>query len=447
MHELQARRARRTREIVQRRNKVLDLMKTRSPLTGSKHTPAEYEAAKEEPVELVPQVAADWKAPHFVWQVRRAARRDALPGQPERLPRGRHRRLQGHHHARLEACRRSPRSGSTSRPAHRTPRTRRRSWPAARSPRPARSWILGLRGHNINNAAAGGRSTTGPARSSPTSGSASYTSKGNKKFQPQFDVLADGWRQPGSAIKPIDYAIGIDDKTLTAATMFMDVTTNFGGGFIPIQADKLERGPVRLRSALQFSLNIPAIKATIMSGLDHIFDRTKDFGLTYPKTAVPVLSMGIGTLEVHPIDLLGAYGTIANGGVTMPRRVISTILDDDGTADLAAADENAPTGTRVISAAGGLHHHRHPGRQHRHEGQPVLGQVGDLRRQDPPTGRLQDRHDQRQQGRGGLRLTSPRRRTRRRRPRGRGLDGQQRQHARTTASSRSTPPRRCGRRS
>ena len=65
--------------------------------------------------------------------------------------------------------------------------------------------------------------------------------------------------------------------------MFMDVTTNFGGGFIPTQADKLERGPVRLREALQFSLNIPAIKAAIMSGLDHVFDRTKDFGLIVPE--------------------------------------------------------------------------------------------------------------------------------------------------------------------
>ena len=37
--------------------------------------------------------------------------------------------------------------------------------------------------------------------------------KGNKKFQPQFDVLSDGWRQPGSSIKPIDYSIGIDDET------------------------------------------------------------------------------------------------------------------------------------------------------------------------------------------------------------------------------------------
>ena len=34
---------------------------------------------------------------------------------------------------------------------------------------------------------------------------------------------------------------------MTAATMFMDVMTDFGGKFIPTQADKLERGPVRLR--------------------------------------------------------------------------------------------------------------------------------------------------------------------------------------------------------
>ena len=215
-------------------------------------------------------------------------------------------------------------------------------------PASARSWILALRGHNINNAAAAVMDyRTGEVLAYV--GSASYTSKGNKKFQPQFDVLADGWRQPGSAIKPVDYLIGIDDKTLTASTMLMDVTTNFGGGFTPTQADKLERGPVRVRSALQFSLNIPAIKATIMSGLDHVYARTKDFGLSYPKTALPVLSMGIGTLEVHPIDLLGAYGTIANGGVLMPRRFIGTILNSNGSTYWPTA-KDTPKGTQVTSA-------------------------------------------------------------------------------------------------
>ena len=37
--------------------------------------------------------------------------------------------------------------------------------------------------------------------------------------------------------------------------------------------------------------------------------------------------MGIGTLEVHPISLLGAYGMVANGGRLMPRTIITKVLD------------------------------------------------------------------------------------------------------------------------
>jgi membrane peptidoglycan carboxypeptidase len=218
---------------------------------------------------------------------------------------------------------------------------------AKKIPRSEWSWILGLKGSNIHNAASAVIDyRTGEVLAYV--GSASYTSKGGKKFQPKFDVLSDGWRQPGSSIKPIDYAIGIEDETMTASTMFMDVVTNFGKGFTPTQADKLERGPVRLRSALQFSLNIPAIKATIIQGLDHTFERTKDFGLQYPSTAAPVLSMGIGTLETHPIDMLTAYGTIANGGVRMPRQMITKVVDEDGH-QVWPLDEAAPEGTEVIS--------------------------------------------------------------------------------------------------
>ena len=83
-----------------------------------------------------------------------------------------------------------------------------------------------------------------------------------KKFQPQFDVLGNGWRQPGSAFKPFNY---VDrhrrQEASPPASMFMDVATDFGGGYTPNDADNLERGPVRVRNALQFSLNIPAVKA------------------------------------------------------------------------------------------------------------------------------------------------------------------------------------------
>ena len=67
-------------EIVQRRNYILDLMKTRSPLSGTKHTAAEYEAAKLEPVVIKQQVSATWRAAQFVWQVRDALAADPVPG-------------------------------------------------------------------------------------------------------------------------------------------------------------------------------------------------------------------------------------------------------------------------------------------------------------------------------------------------------------------------------
>ena len=334
-------------EIVQRRNKVLDLMETRSPLTGNKHTVAEYEAAKFEPVVLVPQVSAEWKAPHFVWQVRRDLGQIYCPDTPSNCPEVDIKGLK------VITTLDWTMQKATEKWVYAAARAPNAKDPTAllasrKIPRSAQSWILGLRGHNINNAAAAVEDyRTGEILAYV--GSASYTSKGNNKFQPKFDVLSDGWRQPGSAIKPVQYAVGVDDKTLTASTMFMDVTTNFGGNFIPTQADKLERGPVRLRSALQFSLNIPAIKAAIMSGLDNVYKRDQDFGLTFPKTAAPVLSMGIGTLEVHPIDLLGAYGTIANGGVLMPHRTINTILDSSGQV-VWPTPATTPTGTRVISA-------------------------------------------------------------------------------------------------
>jgi membrane peptidoglycan carboxypeptidase len=334
-------------EIVQRRNYILDLMKTRSPLTGDQHTIAEYDAAKNEPVELVQQVSVNWRAPHFVWQVRRQLGEIYCPDSPDDCPKvdSGGLRVTTTLDWNMQKVAEKWVYVTARAPNAKDPRA---VLDARKIPATAQRWILGLRGHNINNAAASVIDyRTGEILAYV--GSASYTSKGTKTFQPQFDVLSDGWRQPGSAIKPIDYLIGIEDKALTASTMLMDVVTDFGNDYTPTQADKLERGPVRLRSALQFSLNIPAIKGAIITGLDRVFARSKDFGLTFPPTAVPVVSEGIGTLEVHPINLLGAYATIANGGVRVPPRMIETIVDANGTKVWPVSDV-AQKGNRVVSA-------------------------------------------------------------------------------------------------
>ncbi|HXG39983.1 MAG TPA: transglycosylase domain-containing protein [Candidatus Limnocylindrales bacterium] len=339
------------REIVRRRNYILELMKTRSPLSGDRYTEADYERAKREPVVLTPPPAARWRAPHFVWQVRKQL--GALLCGPdlaeacEKVDTGGYRvvttldwRMQAIAEKWVYVAARAPNSNKTD-----------EILTARKIPRSAWGWIRNLRDRNIHNAAA----AVLDARTGEVLvyvGSAGYYLKGSEKLQPQFDVLADGWRQPGSAIKPIDYAIGIEDRTMTAATLFMDVVTNFAPKgqkpFTPTQADGYERGPVRLRSALQFSLNIPAIKAGLINGLEHQFARTKDFGLVYPPGAIPVVSMSIGTLEVHPIDLLSAYAAIADGGVLRERSYIREVYDDRGRL-VWPAEEERPAGRRVIS--------------------------------------------------------------------------------------------------
>ena len=335
-------------EVVIRRNYVLDQMKTRSPLSGSKHTVNEYEAAKLEKVVLAPQLSTNWLAPHFVWQVRNELASIVCPDIPvdqcEKIDTG------GYHvtttlNWTMQAKVQKWLLAAAWVPNHSDPRTALANLkiPSADWP-----WLTSLRGKNLHNGAAAVIDyRTGQVLA--YAGSASYTAAGNRKFQPKFDVLSDGWRQPGSSIKPVNYAIGIEDRRMTAATMFMDVVTDFGGRFTPTQADDKERGPVRLRTALQFSLNIPSIKAGLMNGLDHFFQRSKDFGVHYIPSAVPVVSMGIGTLEVHPIDLLGAYGAIADGGKLMPRTMILKVTAPDGTPVWPDAAAKAQKGKVVVS--------------------------------------------------------------------------------------------------
>ena len=160
--------------------------------------------------------------------------------------------------------------------------------------------------------------------------------------------MADGWRQPGSAFKPINYITGIQDGTLTAASLFMDVTTDFGGGWTPTDADRLERGPLRLREALQVSLNIPSIKAAAYNGVDHVLETARKFGIRFQPGVDPGLSVGIGTTEIHMIDLVSAYGAIANGGVLMPRTTIVKVTDPQGNV-IWPDPKTKPKASKVVS--------------------------------------------------------------------------------------------------
>ncbi len=317
------------RPIVQRRNYILQLMLTNASL--GHYTAAEIAAAQQEPVVLAPQANPTWKAPQFVWQVRdELAQLICGSTTCDKIDTGGYKvystlnwSMQQTVDKWLYAATTIPNSSNP------TAMLKQNKIPSSEW-----GWIRGLSQDNIHNAAAGVMDyRTGEVLA--YSGSANqYATKGNSKFQPQFDVLSDGFRQSGSSIKPIDYAIGIEDETMTASTVFMDVVTNFAAAgqtpYLPTQADHVERGPVRLREALEFSINVPAIKAGFLNGLDHQLQRSEDFGITYPANTYAVPSESIGTLLVHPIDMVSAYGALADGGVLMPRHTILKVIGPDG---------------------------------------------------------------------------------------------------------------------
>jgi membrane peptidoglycan carboxypeptidase len=74
----------------------------------------------------------------------------------------------------------------------------------------------------------------------------------------------------------------------------------------------------------------------------------KDFGMTFPSSTFPVTSMSIGTLEIHPIELLSAYGAIADGGMLMPRVSIREVKNAAGEI-IYPTEADAPVGKRVAS--------------------------------------------------------------------------------------------------
>jgi membrane peptidoglycan carboxypeptidase len=190
-------------------------------------------------------------------------------------------------------------------------------------------------------------------------GSAGYYRKSRTpKFDPKYDHVGLGKRQPGSAWKPIVYATGIDTNALTAGTVLLDITTPFGGvgadgrTWAPKDADSLDRGPVQVRDALQQSLNVPAIRALHRTGVKTVRRYAVKAGFEFLPTFgnqsldVAGLAGGIGTVEVRPLDMTAAFGAFGNAGkVTRPRYILKV----EGPDGEVIYDAGAPVTTQVWS--------------------------------------------------------------------------------------------------
>jgi len=124
-------------------------------------------------------------------------------------------------------------------------------------------------------------------------------------------------RQPGSAFKPFTYLTAFA-QGYTAATMLMDVRTVFedpgNPPYVPENYNRKYHGPVRLRTALASSYNIPAVKLIQMVGVKNVINTAHRLGITTLNQDKYGLALTLGGGETTLLDMTYAYSVLANEG-------------------------------------------------------------------------------------------------------------------------------------
>jgi peptidoglycan glycosyltransferase len=142
-------------------------------------------------------------------------------------------------------------------------------------------------------------------------------------------------RQPGSALKPFTYLAAME-QGMTPETVIWDVPTKFpliaGQWYEPKNYNSRWNGPVRMRTALANSLNMPAVKALKFAGIDNTIDLLHRAGISTLNRGAGFygLSLTLGGGEVTPLDLTAAYNTLASGGRYYPPAAILRVVGSDG---------------------------------------------------------------------------------------------------------------------
>ncbi|MDB4943028.1 MAG: Multimodular transpeptidase-transglycosylase [Labilithrix sp.] len=144
-----------------------------------------------------------------------------------------------------------------------------------------------------------------------------------------LDRATQSRRQPGSTFKPVLYSYAIHARRYTPATL-VDVTpTVFAGNYRPTNYEGwTATDPLRLREVLANSVNVGAVRVLEDVGPANVVDWAKALGIT--STLKPDLSLALGSYEVHPMELVGAYATFAAGGTYEEPRIVTRIVGPDG---------------------------------------------------------------------------------------------------------------------
>lgn len=161
----------------------------------------------------------------------------------------------------------------------------------------------------------------------PNNGAIEAIAGGYNFYQSKFNRALQGWRQPGSTIKPFVYALALE-RGMTPYSMVNDSPITIGK-WTPKNSDGRYLGMIPLRRALYLSRNTVSVRLLQMVGIERTRQLFMDFGLQ--ENQIPRnYTIALGTPQVLPVQMATGYATFANGGYRIQPHFIDRIEDAYG---------------------------------------------------------------------------------------------------------------------
>ena len=169
----------------------------------------------------------------------------------------------------------------------------------------------------------------------------------------KYNHVTQALRQPGSSMKPFIYSAAIE-RGYGPGTPILDEPLEFprggpnGGTWAPQNDDGKYDGQVSMRQALAHSKNVPSVRLLRAVGVGYAHPYLSRFGFT-PERQPKNLTLALGTGQVTPLQMAGAYAVFANGGYQIRPYLIAAIRDAGGAVLWTSTPVTAPPeNTRVI---------------------------------------------------------------------------------------------------
>lgn len=147
-----------------------------------------------------------------------------------------------------------------------------------------------------------------------------------------FNRAIQAKRMVGSTFKPLLYYTALENG-YTPTTMLMSEPTSFVIGENEVYEPSNYNGyyaykPISLAQAVALSDNIYAVKTNLFLSSEAVVDNARKFGIVSELPNVPSLALGSASLSL--LEMVRAYGVIANGGKEVKPYTIEKIVDHRG---------------------------------------------------------------------------------------------------------------------